>query len=338
MDDIRLLFLISQPRSGSTLLQRILAGDPDLYTHAEPWLMLHPVYALRPGGHTAEYNAQLAHAAMSDFLAALPDGQAEYEQALRRMALSLYGSACKKNNARIFLDKTPRYYFIIPELARIFPQAQFIILFRNPLAVLSSMIETWVKGNWLLLGDYFHDLVTAPQRLLEGIALLGDRAIVVHYENLVQSPDEEIKRVCNSTGLDFTPDLLTYSLPPRTPGQFGDPTGIYQANRPESNRLEKWLLLGKASQTRYLARKYLQTLGPSLVEKMGYSYDATLTTLDSVTVQHKHFVIPWSLIFKERKSPVDKLILVLLSSLQQGRLVYSSHQLREFVRQYSKHS
>ena len=35
-----LIFIISQPRSGSTLLQRMLSGHADIKSAAETWLML----------------------------------------------------------------------------------------------------------------------------------------------------------------------------------------------------------------------------------------------------------------------------------------------------------
>jgi hypothetical protein len=49
-----LIFLISQPRAGSTLTQAILGSHRDIYTLSEPWLMLHPIYALRPEDYQGE--------------------------------------------------------------------------------------------------------------------------------------------------------------------------------------------------------------------------------------------------------------------------------------------
>jgi len=49
-----LIFILSLPRSGSTLLQRILGGHSQVHTVAEPWLMLNPLYALRETGIEAE--------------------------------------------------------------------------------------------------------------------------------------------------------------------------------------------------------------------------------------------------------------------------------------------
>ena len=103
-----LIFLISQPRAGSTLLQRMLATHPEIYTTSEPWLMLHPLYALRPEGYEAEYNADWAQSAVRDFLQALPGGEDEYLEGVRRMYTYLYERAFAGSGKRYFLDKTPR--------------------------------------------------------------------------------------------------------------------------------------------------------------------------------------------------------------------------------------
>ncbi|WP_189477523.1 sulfotransferase [Halioglobus pacificus] len=40
MEQTELIFLISQPRSGSTLTQRLIATHEEVFTRSEPWLML----------------------------------------------------------------------------------------------------------------------------------------------------------------------------------------------------------------------------------------------------------------------------------------------------------
>ena len=47
-----------------------------------------------------------------------------------------------------FLDKTPPYAHFLPELLRIFPEAKFVALWRNPLAVVASIVETFCGGRW----------------------------------------------------------------------------------------------------------------------------------------------------------------------------------------------
>ena len=63
-----LIFIISQPRSGSTLLQRILAGHPEIQTSAETWLLLHPTYAFRTSGIDTDYDSRFAAQGVEEFL------------------------------------------------------------------------------------------------------------------------------------------------------------------------------------------------------------------------------------------------------------------------------
>ncbi|MCB0962997.1 MAG: sulfotransferase, partial [Acidimicrobiales bacterium] len=50
-----LVFILSQHRSGSTLLQQVLGGHSQILTDAESFVMLHPLYALKTTGFRAEY-------------------------------------------------------------------------------------------------------------------------------------------------------------------------------------------------------------------------------------------------------------------------------------------
>ena len=125
--------------------------------------MLHPLYALRSSGFKAEFNEKLASNALTEFFKALPEGSDDYVAGLRRMFGYLYSRALEGSNKSHFLDKTPRYYFIIPELHRVFPEARYIILLRNPLAVLASILDSWTRRNWFSLHRFRHCLLyTSP--------------------------------------------------------------------------------------------------------------------------------------------------------------------------------
>ena len=125
-----LIFMISQPASGSTMLQRILGNHSQIHTLNEPWLMLHPLYALRGRGHEAEYDARAGWLRLKEFLKHVPAGNEAYLEGVRRMCAYLYDCALAPTGKRFFLDKTPPYYFIIPELQETFPDARIIFLLR----------------------------------------------------------------------------------------------------------------------------------------------------------------------------------------------------------------
>ena len=67
------IFLFSLPRSGSTLLQRLLGGHPDIMTVSEPWLLLPLCYALKAEGLLSEYNNGWATKAINDFIMEFPN-------------------------------------------------------------------------------------------------------------------------------------------------------------------------------------------------------------------------------------------------------------------------
>jgi hypothetical protein len=321
-----LIFLISQPRAGSTMLQRVLAGHPEVHTTAEPWLMLHPVYALRREGHEAEYDTHLAFQALERFLNTL-GGREYYVEALRRMATYLYGTACQQAGKTYFLDKTPRYFFIIPDLLEVFPDASYVILLRNPLAVLASILNTWVKGDWLRLSNHYENLVLAPKLLVEGISLLGSRAIVEHYEAFVQSPIEETERLCARLGLTFDVNMLEYGQRQAPQWRFGDPSGVREHVRPTASSLHRWLGLGQSRQTRHLAQEYLASLGPGLLAEMGYDYDELETRLLAEPCTCKGVVVSWAKVFAAEHRFRDKVYLLIVEFLQQRRVAHLGKQL-----------
>lgn len=295
-----LIFLISQPRAGSTLLQTLCANHPHIATSAEPWLMLHLVYALKAEGISAEYDARHAHNALVDFLALSADGEETYYSGIRAMAHVLYGKAIEKSQKKIFLDKTPRYYHIIPELYKIFPQAKFIFLVRNPLSVLSSILFSWAHGYWPQLAKNREDLITAPEQIINGIKLLGDNAIVVRYEDLVAHPEGTLKKICQQIGIEYGSAMSSYMHIDKAAGQMGDSVGIVQHNKPCPMNQAKWMRLLDNKQTLHFVQAYLTELGEKTVSGLGYSYKDLAHQIDLASPCRGLFVL-WKVAIKRNR-------------------------------------
>ena len=276
-----LIFLISQPRAGSTMTQRILASHPDIHTVSEPWLMLHPLYAMRSQGYEAEYNAALARTALKGFFEEVSSDEDAYFVGVRKMCGHFYNCALNSSNKSYFLDKTPRYYHIIPELHKTFPQASFIILFRNPLSVACSIFSTWGKEEWFNLDLYKEDLTFAPAKLIDGIKQLGKNCLTLSYEDLLVNSESEIRRVCNFLGVQFSVKMLEYGACNLPRWQYGDQDLVYQKVRPDPGNLDKWILSVKSPHIWQVTNEYLEYLGHDTLSQMGYSYRELRKTLDA---------------------------------------------------------
>lgn len=292
-----LIFVVSQPRSGSTLLQRVLSGHPSIQTSAETWLMLHPAYSLKAQGIETEYNAAWAAKGVEDFLQHYTSGRSVYLDAIREWANVLYGSALASSGKSLFLDKTPRYFFILDELVEIFPKARFVFLLRNPLAVLASEMKTYVKGNWDVIGLFKPDLVDAPRWILDGIRKMGASAIVVRYEDFVSDADEQTKKLCEKLGIAFHPEMVEYSRAPAPKGVMNDPIGVHQHTRPSTESVDKWKWMRDDLQARHFAQAYLKTLGRDVYEAFGYEFSAAEQFFgpDQIRPSVRSGIYPWNL-------------------------------------------
>lgn len=278
-----LAFLISPPRSGSTLLQRILAAHPDICTLPEPWIMLNACHGLREAGVQADYEPALAARAVGGFLDAIGGGAQTYHDAVRAMTDRLYAAALHGSGARVFLDKTPRYFHILPELRAIYPGARYIFLLRHPLAVAASALDTWFDGDVEAFRQNKNavDCVAGPQRIMEALHELGDAAVCVHYEKLIAQPETEIRNLCQRLGISFTPSMLDYGAAPLTPSEFGDQENIARHTRPVGDYAERWRTRYNDPERVALGTDLLGELGAELVTAMGYDFDAALALLDS---------------------------------------------------------
>jgi hypothetical protein len=236
---------------------------------------------LRKRGVFAQYSHMSLSTAIEGLILELPDGRRDYFEGVRLFAESIYQKLCR-NNETYFLDKTPRYYLIISEIAEIFPQAKFIFLFRNPLAILASVIESFNRGR---MGDFRHkiDLFKGPGLLAEGYRLLRDRSVSVNYEDLIRDADKTIKDICHYLNIAYQPSMISDFSSINLKGQMGDTFGSNNYKKLEIETLDKWKrVLGTRLRSAY-AKKYLKDIHRGNFELFGYDFDATLAELDDLS-------------------------------------------------------
>lgn len=226
----RPIFIVGAPRSGSTLLFETLAASEQISTvGGEAHWLVESIPELRPGAPGVESNRL---------------GAEHYSEALAEAIANQLSAQLKDNRGRPvspesplrFLEKTPKNALRVPFFDRIFPDAMFIFLWRDPRENLSSIMEAWRSGDWKTYNglDGFEgpwSLILPPAwaamrgKSLEEIAafqwestnriLLDDLGVLrrerwthLTYANLISDPAATISSICDFAGIECTGSLL----------------------------------------------------------------------------------------------------------------------------------
>ena len=225
----RPVFVVSSPRSGSTLLFETLAQAPALFSIGqESHALIEGIPALNAGQRGFESNRL-------DADDATPAVSQELRQRLLSQLRDREGNAPESRPLRV-LEKTPKNSLRVPFLAKVFPEAHFVYLYRDPRQTLSSMIEAWQSGKfrtypglpgwqgipWSLLlvpgwrdlnGRSLADIVAAQwerttRLLLDDLeALPPDRCHAVRYDAFLAHPGQQVQRLCSELGLAWDRSL-----------------------------------------------------------------------------------------------------------------------------------
>lgn len=266
-----LVFLLSTPRAGSTLLSVLLDQFRGVACPPEPWFLLRLMALTEEGNPNARHDDRFATIATRDFL-----GTQVPLEAARAFAAACYNIKLAESGRTQFVDKTPRYFHLLPRLLELFPEAKFIWLKRNPLDVAASYKATWNLSP----GDLFSG-VARPETLdfAQGFGLLRDffaatcprdSQCVVGYEDLVANPAAVLGALRAFLGVQADHNLPGGRLDASVLGPFraarvGD-TKIHEATGIHAASIGRWRELLSTNEARQVAG----VLGVRLFGELGY--------------------------------------------------------------------
>jgi tetratricopeptide (TPR) repeat protein len=257
------LFIVAAPRSGSTLLFETLARSQGLCTvGGEAHWLVESLGELRPGEQGVESNRLTADDATDAY------GEHMIGQIMDRL-IDCDGETVTGDSPLVFLEKTPKNALRIPFFERIFPQARFIFLWRDPHENISSIMEAWrsgrfttyrqlpgFRGPWsLLLPPNYHGLNQRPLEevaafqweatnriVLDDLAALDPRRwISVNYADLVADPAATVARLLDFAGIERDAALdgrLERPLPHSQYTQTPPSADKWRANAAEIERVQ----------------------------------------------------------------------------------------------------
>lgn len=270
------VFVFSLPRSGSTLTQRVLTAHTGVASAAEPWVLLPMLSPLVPTAAVSGPWDRTVAGALSDFVERLPDGIHSYRAEVREMVLRLYSEVAGPD-VGFFVDKSPPYHLIAEEIIQTFPEGRFIFLWRNPLSVLASIVDTLGDGRWATYqfrGDLFHGI----ENLVATFQRHPGRVHAVRYEDLLGGTDGW-SALCDYVGLPFEPNALSAFAGVQLSGRMGDPTGVHRYGALSQEPLQRWRETLDNPLRQEWARRWLHWIGRERLQVMGYDLDELLAEL-----------------------------------------------------------
>ncbi|MGO8829231.1 MAG: tetratricopeptide repeat-containing sulfotransferase family protein [Steroidobacteraceae bacterium] len=196
------VFLLGFPRSGTTLLEVILEGHPNVVSLEENESLIDSVHEFmrRP-----------------EDLDRLAGAGPQLLEAAREAYWRLVAGAGADVTGKLFVDKHPLNTLKLPVIARLFPDAKILFACRDPRDVVLSCFRHRFYMSapiYELLSiegaARYYDAVM--QLMLRLTAALTLDTCLVRHEDLVTEFAREMKRICTYLGLDWVPAMGDFAL------------------------------------------------------------------------------------------------------------------------------
>ena len=224
-----LIFLVSMPRSGSTLLQRIIESSPFIESTGEPWIALPIISMYDQESIESLYDQGVLNTARSALKKELKIDNSIYIDAERSYLQSIYSSIMNNIESPYYLDKTPRYSLFIDKLYELLPNAKYIILKRNPLSIINSYCNTWAKNSLKLVANnksFMNDFKKGFSNLIDFSKKNAENpnVLTIDYEELTSNSEKIKNRIDNFLGVSV--NTTNFNKEKYKARSLGDPKTI----------------------------------------------------------------------------------------------------------------
>lgn len=197
------IFIVGMHRSGTTLLERILSGHPDIVDCGE-------TYAF-----TAEMRRATDHfcTGVADIRIAQASSTVDFNEVGRRYLKSM---RWRSGGAAYVTEKLNPNFVLLGQIATAVPAARLVHIRRDPVDTCFSNLRTL----FTIEAAYSYDLLEIADyyRAYEDLMAfwseeLRERVHHVHYESLVQEPATEAAALAAYCGVEFSEAMLDVSRP-----------------------------------------------------------------------------------------------------------------------------
>ncbi len=219
------IFVVGLPRTGSTLLERILTGHSDVSSAGELQIMERLV------GFEERDRAQ----PFPDFVAGLTNSD------LKRIGHSYIDkSQAFRGETKYFVDKMPLNFLYVGLILQALPAARIINMRRDPVDTCFSCYKQLFGAHYRFSYDLqelaaYYKLY--DELMLHWQALAPGRIMDVHYEMLVRETEEEARRVFSFCDLPWEAACLEFQ---RASGTVNTPSAVQVRQAIHSQSVGRW--------------------------------------------------------------------------------------------------
>jgi hypothetical protein len=220
-EEIKPIFVVGVHRSGTTLLRFMLSSHSKIYIPPEsdfiPRFFLNYPEAKLSQENVTHYLEVIFHTYRfnEEWQGEAPDPYNFYKNMRDYTPTAfidlLYKLYAEQNGAIRWGDKTPIYTSYIDLLSKLFPDAQFIHMIRDPRDSSLSMLERY-RGREFHVDVYFaaRNWLRRTLKARQDGKILGQaQYIEIFYEDLVFQPEENLRIICDFLGEDFELQMLS---------------------------------------------------------------------------------------------------------------------------------
>lgn len=267
------VFIVGMNGSGTTMLADCLANHPDLYVLPEESRVLpYFISRLRSFGDLSELPArrELADALGRSYAywlfnnnkpLLLTDGELS-RPGFSGVVDSIYNHFATAQRKMRWGDKSPMYLQHIKLLAKYFPQAYFLHIYRDGRDVAQSFHRRWKKDpRWTI----YRWKKIVKQGRAQGLELDPSYYMEIRYETITLNPELHMKKISDFLDLEFHSSVLRSKMRYLDSPKRNGKKGIVQNS-------EKWRTYFSKKQLTDLesiAGHYLSELGYGLMTQPG---------------------------------------------------------------------
>lgn len=237
--DLKVFFIVGNSRSGTTMMLRILDNHPEIYGLNE----LHFFEQLWSGtdidrvvsiDEAIDLAARLIYIQRKGYMGfsdavtyrkeatALVSKMEQQNLLLHDVYAYMMQDETIQNEKKYPVEKTPQNVFYIKEILMLFPNARVINMVRDPRGVMLSQKRKWMRRKMgatfitrkevvrlrinyhpITISKLWNSSITAAK-----MSLHDERVKTIHFEHMLDAPEETAKEICNHFGIQFLPEML----------------------------------------------------------------------------------------------------------------------------------